>query len=221
MSHKKIISASILAADFAKLGEECQQVITAGTDYIHFDVMDHHFVPNLSFGAVVCKSLRNAGITAPIDVHLMVTEPENYIEAFAKAGANMLTFHPETVTDVMATIKKIHAAGMQAGLAFNPEKPVDLSTEILNELSMLLIMSVNPGFAGQSFMPESLDKLRDTRRQLDAANTKAWLGIDGGVKLDNITEISQAGADFFILGSGIFSAKDYTQQLDSLRLAIK
>lgn len=217
---KSFISASILAADFANLGEECRSVISAGVNYIHFDVMDHHFVPNLSFGPFVCQNLRDAAISTPIDVHLMVEQPEQYIDAFAKAGANLLTFHAETVNDVNAVIAKINAAGMGAGLAFNPGNAINVSDDILQRLEMILVMSVNPGFAGQKFMPESLDKINHVRQRLDALGSSAMLGIDGGIKLENIATVAAAGANFFVLGSGIFACDDYRERIQALKQAL-
>lgn len=214
---KKIIAASILSADFAHLGKETTDVITAGADVIHFDVMDHHFVPNLSFGAVVCKALYAYHNTALIDVHLMVEEPENYIDTFAEAGASTLTIHPETVDNVGSTLQKIRDAGMQTGLAFNPDKPVDISDEILKSLDLILIMSVFPGFGGQSFIKETLEKIRETRERIDKLHAKSHLAVDGGIKINNIGAVSQAGADFFVVGSGLFSADDYSQQIKLLR----
>jgi ribulose-phosphate 3-epimerase len=216
MASQKIISASILNADFAALGQEVSEVIAAGIGSIHFDVMDHHYVPNLSFGAHVCDSLRQAGITAPIDVHLMVTDPEHYIEPFAKAGANIITFHPETVTDVAATIAMIQDHGMQAGLAFNPDQMVDINEALLSQLAMILLMSVFPGFGGQSFIEAVYQKIAATRVWLDQHNSSAMLAVDGGVKLDNIKQISSAGADFFVVGSGLFAADDYQSQVAQL-----
>jgi len=220
MTSKKIIAASILSADFAELGKESIDVLSAGADVIHFDVMDHHFVPNLSFGAVICQALRQHKITAPIDVHLMVDHPEHFIDAFAKAGASMLTFHPETVDDVEGTLQKIRDAGMQAGLAFNPDKPVDISDTLLKSLDLILLMSVFPGFGGQAFIPEVLEKIQQTRQRIDQLNASTRLSIDGGVKVNNIAEISEAGADFFVLGSGLFGADDYTACIQALRKEI-
>ena len=213
------LAASLLAADFANLGTETTQVIDAGVDSIHFDVMDHHFVPNLSFGACVCASLRKAGIKAPIDVHLMVTHPHDYIEPFAKAGATLLTFHPETVPDVAATITQIKQAGMQAGLAFNPDQPVDISADILTQIDLILLMSVFPGFGGQSFIDSTFDKITTTRKLLKQHNSQAKLGIDGGVKTDNAAAITAAGADFLVIGSGLFAADNYKQKIAAFRAA--
>lgn len=218
---KKFISASILAADFAHLGDEIKHALSAGVDYIHFDVMDHHFVPNLSFGAPICHSLRKAGITAPIDVHLMVDNPQDFIPSFAQAGANLMTFHPETVESVESVLKAIKAAGMQAGLAFNPDRAVQLSKDVLRDIDLILLMSVFPGFAGQSFVTGSIEKIARTRDLLDKAQSNAMLGIDGGIKVANIGEAAQAGADFFVVGSGLFHASDYQRAISEMRQKIQ
>ena len=220
MTKKHIISPSILSADFANLGLEVNDALNAGATAIHFDVMDHHFVPNLTFGAPICAALRKHGITAFIDAHLMVEKPEKFIDEFAKAGANLLTFHPETTGDVDSTIDLILASGMQAGLAFNPDKPVSVTPAQLSKLSMLLIMSVFPGFGGQSFIPETLDKIAATRILIDQHNPNCLLGIDGGVKVDNIGTIAKAGANFFIVGSGLFEAPDYAERMQQLHQEI-
>lgn len=218
---KDYLSASILAADFAHLKNEIDAVMAAGVDYIHFDVMDHHFVPNLSFGAPICKSLRKAGVTAPIDVHLMVTDPEKYIEPFAKAGANILIFHDEVVADKAAMIEKIHDAGMQAGIAYNPATPIALTPEILKQIKLILIMTVNPGFGGQHFMPDCLEKIQYTRKIIDEYQAHTILAVDGGIKIDNIAEIKNAGANFFVVGSGLFDAQDYVKRTKQLREQIE
>ena len=211
------IAASILSADFARLGEDTENALQAGADVVHFDVMDHHFVPNLSFGAVVCQDLRQYGITAPIDVHLMVTNPNDYIEAFAKAGANRMTFNPETVSDIQTTCDRIHAASMEAGLAFNPDKPVEISEAIFKSIDFILIMSVFAGFGGQTFIEHSLDKIRHTRKLIDAHNKKIILAVDGGIKVDNVASIVNAGADFLVIGSGLFDADNYQERIKQLR----
>lgn len=214
---RKFISASILSADFAQLGEEVKRITDAGVDYIHFDVMDHHFVPNLSFGTVICKALLRLKITVPIDVHLMVDDPEAYIKPFAETGASLITFHPETVKNVEGTIELIHKAGMQSGLAFNPEKSVSLPSSILKQVNLILLMSVNPGFAGQSFILNSLERIRLTRKLLDKVHSKAMLGVDGGIEADNITKVSRMGANFFVVGSGLFYASNYKKEVKNLR----
>ncbi len=211
--NKVQISASILSADFTRLGEEVNQALAAGVDWIHFDVMDHHFVPNLSFGPVVCQSMRAAGISAPIDVHLMVEKPEQYIEPFAKAGANLITFHPEACKDVEACLHHIRAHGMKTGLALNPDKSLGLVQKYLANIDLLLLMSVYPGFAGQSFIRETIDKIRQVKKLMVEINSKAWLGIDGGIKNSNIGEVTAAGADFCIIGSGLFHADDYSTHM--------
>lgn len=216
-----MISASILSANFATLGEDTKAVLDAGADAIHFDVMDHHFVPNLSFGAIPCKALRDFGIDAEIDVHLMVDAPENYIEAFSKAGATRLTFHPETVKNPEEVIQKIKAAGMKAGLAFNPDKPVSISDEFLCSLDLILIMSVFPGFGGQAFIEETIEKINETRQRLNQHNAKTYLAVDGGIKVDNIGKVANAGANYFVVGSGLFAAEDYTQRVNELKAEIK
>ncbi|AJC50175.1 ribulose-phosphate 3-epimerase [Coxiella endosymbiont of Amblyomma americanum] len=220
MLEKKIISTSILSADFSRLGEEVRQVIAAGVDYIHFDVMDNHFVPNLSFGPVVCEALRKSGIAIPIDVHLMVDNPNKFIKAFASAGANLITFHPETVKNVEETLALIDRAGMQKGLAFNPKRSVSLQLSILREVDLILLMSVNPGFSGQSFITSSMRKIVSTRRLLKKSKSKAMLGIDGGIKLNNIAEISRAGINFFVLGSGLFHSLNYQREIKAIRQLI-
>jgi ribulose-phosphate 3-epimerase len=219
---KKVqISASILSADFSRLGQEIELVMAAGVDWIHFDVMDHHFVPNLSFGAVVCNSLRKAGIKAPIDVHLMVEKPEEYIESFARAGANLVTIHPETTQDVLACIRHIHSHGMQAGIALNPDKPLNLIEKYIESLDLILLMSVHPGFAGQSFIGSSLEKIAEARCLIDTKNPLVALGIDGGIKESNISSVVAAGADFCIIGSGLFHAADYKAQMARLHEQIQ
>lgn len=218
---RKKIAASILSANFGYLADEVNAVLNAGCDTIHFDVMDHHFVPNLSFGAVICESLRKAGITAVIDVHLMVDDPEAYIEPFAKAGASLLTFHPETVTDVARVIATIKKYNMAAGLVFNPDKPVDISIEVAKELEMILLMSVFPGFGGQKFIAEVLQKAQQTRQWLDENKLSATLAIDGGIKAENIGPVAAAGVDYFVVGSGLFAAEDYHARVLELRQAIK
>ncbi len=215
MPHPEI-SASILNANFSKLGEEIRAIQSAGIHHIHFDVMDHHYVPNLSFGTVVCSSLRGDGIDLPIDVHLMVTNPENYIEPFANAGAQLITFHPDTVSDVIGLVDLIHGHGMQAGLAFNPDQEVVIETETLAKLEMILIMSVFPGFGGQKFIEETYRKIVETRNFLDANQSKARLAVDGGVNQHNIDKIRRCGADFFIVGSALFSAPDYQNRVTEL-----
>ena len=221
MPKKVILAASILSADFARLGEECEAVLSAGADVIHFDVMDHHFVPNLTFGAHICNALRKYGITAEIDVHLMVTNPEDYILPFAKAGANRLTFHPETVSDISSVCKKIHDAGMQAGLAFNPDKPVHIPDNIFSEIDMILLMSVFAGFGGQKFIGDSIQKISDTQKLIAQHNSTILLGVDGGIKVDNIASVVNAGADFIVIGSGLFDAENYAERVKELRAAIK
>lgn len=211
------ISASILAADFAKLGDEVNAVVAAGAGSIHFDVMDHHYVPNLSFGACVCDSLTKAGIQTFIDAHLMVENPDAYIDAFAKAGAHQMTFHPETTKNIDHTIDAILASGMQAGLAFNPEHRFDVPNELAEKLSLILIMSVHPGFGGQSFMPEVLPKITEAREWVNTYNPTIHVAVDGGIKVDTIGQAAKAGADYFVVGSGLFGAKDYAERIQALR----
>ena len=215
--HKKIISASILSADFAHLGDDAKRAIEAGVDSIHFDVMDHHFVPNLSVGAVVCKALRDAGVTVPIDVHLMVENPQDFIEPFAKAGASTLTFHPETVDELTKMVSRIHDSGMKAGLAFNPDKAINVIPEIISQVDLILMMSVYPGFAGQSFIESSLERIASARELIRQTNSNAYLGVDGGIKTSNIGAVARAGADFFVVGSGLFHSKNYKDEVIAMR----
>lgn len=212
-----IISASILSADFANLGQDVNKALNAGADHVHFDVMDHHYVPNLTFGAVVCESLRKAGIEAPIDVHLMVTHPEQYFEAFAKAGANLITFHPETVPDLNQAFQRLRDLGLGIGLAFNPNQDVNVDDQVLQDLDLLLIMTVQPGFGGQKFNDTCLEKIAHMRQRLDHCNSGAWLGVDGGIKNETALKVAKAGADFMVIGSGLFHAEDYSAYLTDLR----
>ncbi|PHR66222.1 ribulose-phosphate 3-epimerase [Pseudidiomarina marina] len=212
-----LIAPSILSADFARLGEEVENVLAAGADVVHFDVMDNHFVPNLTIGPMVCKALRDYGITAPIDVHLMVQPVDRMIDDFAAAGASIITFHPEASTHIDRSLQQIKAAGCQAGLVFNPATPLHYLDYVLDKVDVILLMSVNPGFGGQAFIPATLDKLRQARQIIDASGRDIRLEIDGGVKVDNIAEIAAAGADMFVAGSAIFNQPDYAQVIDEMR----
>jgi ribulose-phosphate 3-epimerase len=204
MAAENLIAPSILSADFAKLGEEVDNVLAAGADIVHFDVMDNHYVPNLTIGPLVCEALRKHGVTAPIDVHLMVKPVDRIIPDFAAAGATYITFHPEASEHIDRTLQLIHGEGCKAGLVFNPATPLSHLEYVMDKVDMILLMSVNPGFGGQSFIPSALDKLREARRMIDASGRDIRLEIDGGVKVDNIGEIKAAGADTFVSGSGIF-----------------
>ena len=206
MRQSDFIAPSILSADFARLGEEVVNVLTSGADIVHFDVMDNHYVPNLTIGPLVCEALRKHGVTAPIDVHLMVKPVDRIIPDFAKAGASYITFHPEASEHVDRTLQLIRNEGCKAGLVFNPATPLSYLDYVLDKVDMILIMSVNPGFGGQSFIPSALDKLRQARKIIDNSGLEIRLEIDGGVKASNIREIKEAGADTFVAGSAIFNA---------------
>ncbi len=211
------IAPSILSADFARLGEEVDTVLAAGADVVHFDVMDNHFVPNLTIGPLVCAALRKHGVTAPIDVHLMIEPVDRIVPDFAKAGASYITFHPEASIHIDRTLQMIRDCGCKSGLVFNPGTPLDYLDYVMDKLDMILLMSVNPGFGGQSFIPSALVKLREVRDRIDASGLDIRLEIDGGVKVDNIRAIKEAGADTFVAGSAIFSKDDYRQVIDEMR----
>jgi ribulose-phosphate 3-epimerase len=215
-----IIAPSILSANFARLGEEVDNVLAAGADWVHFDVMDNHYVPNLTIGPLICSALRKHGVTAPIDVHLMVEPVDRIVPDFAEAGASIISFHPEASRHVHRTIQLIRSHGCKAGLVLNPGTPVDALDWVLEDLDLVLLMSVNPGFGGQAFIPSALDKLRAVRRKIDATGKDIRLEIDGGVKAENIGQIAAAGADAFVAGSAIFNAPDYAEVIRRMRDAV-
>ena len=221
MKQPPVIAPSILSADFARLGEDTQAVLDAGADWVHFDVMDNHYVPNLTIGPMVCKALRDYGITAPIDVHLMVEPVDDLIVQFAQAGASMITFHPEASRHVDRSLALIREQGCQAGLVLNPASSLEQLDWVLGQLDMVLLMSVNPGFGGQKFIPHVLDKLRQVRAMIDSSGRDIRLEIDGGVKIDNIGEIAAAGADSFVAGSVIFGSEDYAATIAAMRHEIE
>ncbi|MAY38312.1 MULTISPECIES: ribulose-phosphate 3-epimerase [Spongiibacter] len=211
------IAPSILSADFARLGEEVDTVLEAGADIVHFDVMDNHYVPNLTIGPMVCKALRNHGVKAPIDVHLMVSPVDRLIGDFAEAGASIITFHPDASIHVDRSLQMIRDAGCKAGLVLNPAVGPDVLKYVMDKLDMVLLMSVNPGFGGQKFIPSTIDKVREVRAMIDASGYDIRLEVDGGISAKNIAEIAAAGADTFVAGSAIFNADDYTAVIDNMR----
>tara|TARA_R110001583_G_scaffold7720_9_gene37935 strand:- start:21657 stop:22325 length:669 start_codon:yes stop_codon:yes gene_type:complete len=212
-----LIAPSILSADFARLGDDVQKVLDDGADVVHFDVMDNHYVPNLTIGPMVCKALRDFGITAPIDVHLMVEPVDTMIVDFAKAGASIITFHPDASKHVDRSLQLIKDHGCKAGLVLNPASSLEELTHVMDKLDVILLMSVNPGFGGQSFIPHTLEKLRQVRALIDASGLDIRLQVDGGVKVDNIKEIAEAGADMFVAGSAIFNQPNYKTVIDEMR----
>jgi ribulose-phosphate 3-epimerase len=212
-----LIAPSILSADFARLGEDVTAVLDAGADIVHFDVMDNHFVPNLTIGPLICEALRKHGIEAPIDVHLMVEPVDRIIPDFAAAGASYITFHPEASRHIDRSLSLIREQGCKSGVVFNPATPLTCLEHVIDKVDMVLLMSVNPGFGGQKFIPSALDKLRDARRIIDASDREIRLEIDGGVKVDNIGEIAAAGADTFVAGSAIFGSSDYAATIAAMK----
>jgi ribulose-phosphate 3-epimerase len=220
MKQTNFIAPSILAADFARLGEEVDNVLRDGADIVHFDVMDNHYVPNLTIGPLVCEALRNHGVSAPIDVHLMVKPVDRIIPNFIKAGASYITFHPEASEHIDRTLGMIQEGGCKAGLVFNPATPLHVLENVMDKLDMILLMSVNPGFGGQSFIAHTLEKCRKVRKLIDASGSNIRLEIDGGVKIDNIREVAESGADTFVAGSAIFSTDDYKATIDAMRVEL-
>jgi ribulose-phosphate 3-epimerase len=220
MKQPSVIAPSILSANFAKLGEEVDNVLAAGADWVHFDVMDNHYVPNLTIGPLVCEALRKHGVTAPIDVHLMVKPVDRIVPDFAKAGASLISFHPEASDHIDRTLGLIRDSGCKAGLVFNPATPLSHLDYVLDKLDLILIMSVNPGFGGQSFIPAALEKLRRAREIIDRSGRAIRLEVDGGVKVENAAEVAKAGADTFVSGSAIFGQKDYRAVVGAMRAAI-
>lgn len=218
--NKPLIAPSILSADFARLGEEVTHVVEAGADIIHFDVMDNHYVPNLTIGPLVCQALKNYGIKAPIDVHLMVDPVDDLIQQFAKSGADYISFHPEASRHVDRSIQLIKDLGAKAGLALNPATPLSTLSYVLEKLDFVLLMSVNPGFGGQSFIPTVYEKIKETRQLLDQVNPAIRLEVDGGIKVDNIAQVAAMGADMFVAGSAIFNSKNYAETITAMKTAI-
>jgi len=217
---ENILTASILSADFARLGEEVDAVLTAGADWVHFDVMDNHYVPNLTIGPMVCSALRDYGVNAPIDVHLMVKPVDSLIEDFAKAGATYISFHPEASDHVDRSLQLVKKYGCKTGLVLNPATSLNLLENCWEKLDMVLLMSVNPGFGGQNFIPSVLDKISTLRQSIDDKNLNIRLEVDGGIKLDNIAEVSKAGADTFVSGSAIFREKNYQEVISKMRQSL-
>ncbi len=212
-----LIAPSILSADFACLGEEVQSVIGAGADVVHFDVMDNHYVPNLTFGSMICQALKDYGVTAPIDVHLMVSPVDSLIEQFLNAGADIITFHPEASQHIDRSLQLIKDGGAECGLVFNPATPLHYLDYVIDKVDQILLMSVNPGFGGQSFIEGTIDKIREVRQRIDASGREIRLEVDGGVKANNIRKIAEAGADMFVAGSAIFNQDDYSKAIAEMR----
>lgn len=217
MKNPYLIAPSILSADFARLGEEVKNVIDAGADVVHFDVMDNHYVPNLTFGSMICKALKNYGITAPIDVHLMVSPVDSMIEQFLTAGADIITFHPEATQHIDRSLQLIKDGGAKCGLVFNPATPLHYLDFVMDKIDQILLMSVNPGFGGQAFIDTTLTKIQAVRQRIDASGRNIRLEVDGGIKASNIKAIAEAGADMFVAGSAIFNQADYKKAIDEMR----